>query len=246
MCTNEKHKTMEVIMKLKEASKLLEIWRYAIDQGANVVLMRHAPKAGSNETELSKDGIQIARDYGEILSGLSPDFLEKVIFCRTDKLRTKDTLKAVFPFSSPKKYLHLPDLDSPKVSPEVQEQVNRLHDKIGRWRGYYLNHTYYFLEELGGRYDKEDLFSVVGIRMVDGIKKLFGYKRAVVYCGHSPSIEISCELLLDITLGELGGFLNPLDSVHLRKRKNGIEFIARINPIVDYMDLESEMFFNVL
>ncbi len=79
--------------------------------------------------------------------------------------------------------------------------------------------------------------------MEKGIKTLFDYKRLLIYCGHSPQIEVGCERLLNISLAELGGFLNPLDSIHLRKNGEKIDFVARINPIVGYVDLEGEAFY---
>ncbi len=228
-------------MYLKEDQKLLEIWNYALDQGANVVLMRHAPKAGSNLSDLSEEGEQLAKQYGRIL--IPEDSLKKAIFVRTEKSRTTATLQAVFPFSDPAAYLRPGNLISPNVSPSVQEQVDRLYVQAGHWREYYLNHTYYFLENLEGRFDKENLHTVVAERMSKGIRELFEHNQLVIYCGHSPSIEVGCEHLLGVSLSELGGFLNPLDSVHLRKTEEKIDFVARINPIIGYVDLESESYY---
>ncbi len=231
-------------MYLKEAHKLWEIWNYALNQDANVVLMRHAPKAGSNLSDLSEEGKRLAERYGRMLISLDAEgFFKKAIFVHTEKSRTTATLQAVFPFSDPAVYLQPSDLVSPAVSPFVQNQVDRLHVQLGHRRGYYLNHTYYFLENLGGGFDAENLHTVVAERMSKGIRELFEYDQLVIYCGHSPSIEVGCEHLLGISLQELGGFLNPLDSIHLRKTGEKIDFVARINPVIGYVDLESENYY---
>ena len=229
-------------MHLAAPGRILKIWKYAIEQGANVVLMRHAPKAGSNESGLSEEGRRLAIRYGNILR-LDP--IDGGLLVCTTKDRTMYTLKYMFPFSDESAYLRPRYLEVNKVSPFVQDQVNCLHKEIGRFRGYYLNHTYYFLEKLGGRFDEENIHTVVAQRMVKGIKQLFEFASSsiVIYCGHSPSIEVGCERLLGLTLSELGGFLNPLDSIHLRVKENKVEWIARVNPIVGYVDLESETYF---
>mgnify|MGYP003394889253 CR=1 FL=1 len=58
-------------MHLASSNKLLKIWKYAFDQNANVILMRHAPKSGSDNSDLSKEGERLAIQYGEILSQYS-------------------------------------------------------------------------------------------------------------------------------------------------------------------------------
>ena len=149
----------------------------------------------------------------------------------------------LFPQSDSWAYRQSSDLRVNKVTPFVQDQVDKLHKAVGCFRGYYGNHTYYFLEKLGGRFDEENIHTVVAERMAKGIAQLFDFGKIVIYCGHSPSIEVGVEKLLGINLSELGGFLNPLDSIHLRMKKDNIEWVARVNPIIDYVDLESETYF---
>lgn len=232
-------------MRLAETRKLVQLWRYANKQGSNVVLMRHAPKAGSEGSDLSKNGKRLAAKYGDIIA-LAHDVErddKPVVFVCTSKKRTRQTLKLLFTSSHPKTYLHPPDLDTVNITPFIQDQVNAFHKTTGRWRGYYLNHTYYFLEQLGGKFDAEN-HAAIGTRIAWGIRSLFLFDRTVVYCGHSPAIETGLEKLLGKSLAELGGFLNPLDSIHLRISEDTIEWVARINPIVDYVDLESETYFD--
>ena len=228
-------------MRLLEKNKLSESWNYSLKQGANVILMRHAPKSGSDESGLSEEGVKLAREYGKILKLNDP-----LLIC-TSKQRTLDTINLLFPSSLINAPLILPDLEVNKVSSSIDKQCKRLHAKIGHFRRYYLNHTYYFLEKLGGTFGDKlsecNLHTTIAERMVRGIKLLFSYGKNVVYCGHSPIIEVGLEKLFGLSLSELGGFLNPLDSIHLRKKDNRIEWIARINPIVDYVDLESETHF---
>ncbi|MFH1661570.1 MAG: hypothetical protein ABIA02_00515, partial [Candidatus Falkowbacteria bacterium] len=92
-------------------------------------------------------------------------------------------------------------------------------------------------------YDEEYLHGIVAERMAKGIKKLFEHDKLAIYCGHSPSIEVGCQSLLGLSLSEFGGFLNPLDSIHLRMNECEIEFVARVNPIIGYQDLESETYY---
>lgn len=230
-------------MRLADPGKLLELWQYALDQKANVVLMRHAPKSGSDNSGLSEEGESLAIEYGHILRAGADLWRENPRLIGTSKNRTARTLKLMFPLSDPLHYPYLADLDVNKVSLGVQRQCNELHEKIGRFRGYYLNHTYYFLEKLGGQFDEENPHTVVAKRMVRGIRSLLDSSLPVIYCGHSPSIEIGAMKLLGLSLSKLGGFLNPLDSVHLRMNNGKAEWVARVNPIVDYIDLESETYF---
>lgn len=233
-------------MRLAPPDKLIKLWQHTFNSGANVILMRHAPKSGSNDSGLSEEGIRLSLKYGRLLATiwrLRENKGMRLLFSCTSKDRTPQTLKLLFPSSKSSHYSRLSCLDAPKVTSFVQEQVDRLHRTIGRWRGYYGNHTYYFLEKLGGQFGQENLHTVVAERMAKGISKLDGLGTVTIYCGHSPSIEVGLEKLLGISLSELGGFLNPLDSIHLRMKGFETEWIARINPIVDYVDLESETYF---
>ncbi|MFC1756645.1 hypothetical protein ACFLZC_00585 [Patescibacteria group bacterium] len=217
--------------------RLVGLWRHFFKKEASVVLMRHAPKYGSDSSGLSKEGRLFAQKYGCVLA--RANYLKDITFVDTDKQRTTDTLNLMFNISGGA--MRFNDLNSPRISSFVQRQVEDLHMKVGRFRNYFLNHTYYFLERLGGEYDAEHLHKVVALRMATGIIKLFEFEQnLVVYCGHSPSIEVGCEKLLGKNLSEIGGFLNPLDSIHLKKTNNQIEFVGRINPILGYVDLESE------
>lgn len=230
-------------MRLIRSVKLLKIWERAFDQGANVVLIRHAPKAGSDNSDVSEKGKRLAIKYGNFFrESLIFVNWDPVLFC-TAKMRTQQTLKLLFPSSNPLNYRQLSDLRVNKVTPFVQDQVNKFHKTVGRFKSYCPTHTYYFLEKLGGKFDEENIHTVVAKRMAKGIESLFDFGRTVIYCGHSPSIEVGLEKLLRIKLPEFGGFLNPLDSIHLRKRKNRIELVARINPIVGYIDAENETYF---
>lgn len=230
-------------MRLQKSEKLLMLWHRAFFMGANVILMRHAPKAGSDDSDLSNEGEYLAIQYCEVLRQAFAKNMP-ILFC-TAKTRTQRTLKLLFPFTNMSTYRQLSDLRVNKVTLFVQKQVNSLHKTVGCFRGYYMNHTYYFLEELGGKFDEENIHTDIAERMVRGIKSLFNLKQTVIYCGHSPAIEVGCEKLLGMSLSELGGFLNPLDSIHLRMMTGGkVELISRINPIVDYIDLESENYFD--
>lgn len=230
-------------MHLVSENKLFELWEHAFNMGANVILMRHAPKSGSDNSDLSEEGGLLAMRYGGVLHRC-PEIAKNIplLFC-TAKIRTQRTLNLLFPSSNQSAYRQAHDLIVNKVTPFVQDQVNKIHKTVGRFRGYYGNHTYYFLEKLGGEFDEENIHTVVAERMAKGIKSLFDLGRLVIYCGHSPSIEVGCEKLLNVTLSELGGFLNPLDSIHLKLVNSRIEWVARINPIVDYVDLENETYF---
>lgn len=223
-------------MHLAAPDRILKIWKYAFEQGANVVLMRHGPKAGSNESDLSEEGRQLAFRYGNILR-LAP-FASPTLAC-TSKDRTMYTLKYMFPFSDELAYLRPQYLEVNKVLSFVQNIVNYFHKRVGRFKGYLPNHTYYF-------FDKENLHTIVAERMVRGIEQLFeftNFSNIVIYCGHSPAIEVGLEKLLGLTLSELGGFLNPLDSIHLKMKENKVEWVARVNPIVGYIDVENETYF---
>ncbi len=228
-------------MRLQEPSKLLKLWTYALERDANVVLIRHAPKAGGNNSYLSEEGERLAMAYG-VIFGSALKAKQFALSC-TSKNRTVQTLKLLFPIFDSTTYLYPFDLEVNKVTPSVQEQCDKLHMEVGFFRGYYGNHTYYFLEKLGGQFDEENIHTIIAKRMARGIRALFDLKQLVIYCGHSPSIEAGLETLLGLTLSELGGFLNPLDSIHLRLKENKIEWIARINPIADYIDLENEVCF---
>ncbi len=230
-------------MRLRNFGKLQSLWADALNKGANVILMRHAPKAGSDNSDLSEEGRRLAIRYGNILRlAISGGF---TLAC-TSKDRTARTLKYMFPFSDESIYLKPLCLEVNKVSPFVQAQADDLHRKIGRFRSYLPNHTYYFLEKLPGEFGEKSLHTIVSERMAAGIKNLFDIAHvanAIIYCGHSPAIEVGCEKLLRLSLSELGGFLNPLDSIHLKMVDGKIEWVARINPIVDYVDLENETYF---
>lgn len=230
-------------MRLAETCKLVQLWRYACAQRSGVVLMRHAPKAGSEDSGLSKEGKKLTSAYSVVFDRVIEFNAHATAFACTNKERTQETLKLLFPSSSPEIYFRLPDLDTANITPFIQNQVNTFHERVGRWRGYCLNHTYYFLEQLGGTFDTED-HTAIGKRIARGIRALFGFNLTVIYCGHSPAIETGLQELLGKSLSELGGFLNPLDSIHLRATGDTIELVARINPIVDYVDLESETYFD--
>jgi hypothetical protein len=238
-------------MQLQNLDKLLEKWSYAFKNKALVTLMRHAPKSGSNESGLSEEGKRLATEYGKIFRSLFEPkfdvFLDKFgefIFFRSEKERTAQTLELVFPWSKPDEYYQCSLLQSNYVSPRVQDQVYELHRKTGHWRGYYLNQTYYFLQELGGSFEEENnIHTKITERMVEGILNLFAIKQPVIYCGHSPAIEAACIRLLGISLSEFGGFLNPLDSIHISQENGKFNLITRINPIVGYVDLESETYY---
>lgn len=230
-------------MYLARENKLLELWKHSFIMGANVILMRHAPKSGSDDSDLSEEGRSLAFRYGNVLRQC-PEIANNlpILFC-TAKARTQSTLNLLFPSFNPSDYRQASDLRVNKVTPFVQGQTDEIHKTIGRFRDYYGNHTYYFLEKLGGQFDEENIRTEVAERMAKGIKSLFNFGPLVIYCGHSPSIEVGCEKLLNVSLSELGGFLNPLDSIHLRMADNKVEWVVRINPIVGYVDLESETYF---
>lgn len=235
----------EAEMHLADQKKLVKLWQHAFGAGADVVVMRHAPKSGADDSDLSEEGGRLAAEYGKLLNenfGFRGSM--QPFFVCTSRKRTEITLQLLFPFSDPSTYRQLPDLDASKITPDFQSHVNLLHKEIGRWRGYAVNHTHYFLEKLSGRFDEENHPAAVAERMARGIRCLWHTPSLItIYCGHSPNIEIGLKKLLGVSLSELGGFLNPLDSVHL-KVKNGIKFVARINPIVGYVDMEGETHFS--
>lgn len=242
-------------MELRESQKLKELWLKALNCGANTVLIRHGPKSGSNESGLSEEGKYLTKEYSFTLRDVFKGLFMPVLVC-TDKIRTADTLKLLFSqlFSplSYNFYFRTPRLNSPVISQGLQNKVVELHNKYGHFRGYFLNQTYYFFERLGGDfmdYDADESHSEVSRRMAIGINEDLSFIRkrssanSVIYCGHSPAIELGLESLLGISLPELGGFLNPLDSVHLKIDIEKMEFVARINPIVGYRDIESESYY---
>lgn len=230
-------------MHLKKSRKLLNLWLYALDKGANIVLMRHGPRLISNDGDLSEKGKKLVIQYGEkVLVNLLDNRLKGLLLACSPKRRTADTLKLLFPFSCRQKY-NRSELDDNTVSKFVQEQVDECHAGIGRWRGYHMPHTYYFLENFGG-VDESNLHTIVAEKMKHRIKGLLSLGWSVIYCGHSPQIEVGCERLLKISLAEIGGFLNPLDSIHLKIENGIVEFVARVNPIIGYIDIESESFYH--
>lgn len=228
-------------MRLKEPSKILEIWKYALEKGANVVVMRHGPKAGSDQSDLSEEGLKLTEEYGKALKNLGPAFAN-VLLVVTSKSRTIATLKAMFPNSEPDRYFRPPELDTVIVTPETQKSTDDFHAQFGHWRGYTVSQTYFYLQRYTGC-DDGRLHSEVVKRVAAGVRKLFDYQRLVIYCGHSPQSEAAVAKLTGIDLTELGWFLNPLSSLHLRMQNGKTEFIARINPIVGYIDLESEIYY---
>lgn len=229
---------------LQKSGSLLKMWRYAIASGANVVLMRHGPKSGSNDSNLSEQGIEITREYGEVISQLNWGWFQRILVGHTEKKRTIDTVELLFPKLNFSRFVTYPKLNSPPVSKELQEAVNKLHLKTGRWRGYSLNETYGLFNRLSGSFTvdmEEDLWDINANKVAEGIGELFGLNQPVIFCGHSPNLELGIVKILDIDLAELGGFLKPLDSVHLKLDSNGKPvWVARINPIRDYIDLEAE------
>lgn len=230
-------------MKLRNPRHILKIWQYAIEQGANVVLMRHGPKSGSNDSGLSEQGKVIVQQYGGVLKSLGSVWLNHALLYHTEKPRTLETLCLLFPESNPTLYHTLPKLNSQLISAGLQEQVNRFHLLKGRWLGYYLNHTYCLLESLGGTFpadSPEECLDHIATEAADGVKELLALNRQVLFCGHSPKLELGTAELLGRNMLELGGFLNPLDSFHLRFNHGRAKLVVRVNPILDYVDLESE------
>lgn len=228
-------------MRLGKPGYLTRVWEHALNQEANLVLMRHAPKSGGDQSGLSAEGEILAVKYGKILRSRFPDLKNAALAC-TSKERTQNTLKLMFPKSNPEKYLKPADLEVNKVSPHVQNQVDELNKKIGCWLGYTSQMTYCFLEELGGHFDEENLHTVVVPRMIKGINALLEKGSLVIYCGHSPAIELVMAEILQKSIAEIGGFLNPLDSFHLQNRGGKIELVARVNPIINYMDARARRF----
>ena len=228
-------------MHLKEPSKLLEVWRYALGEGASIILMRHGPKAGSDQSGLSEAGQKLTQEYGGVLRNLGGVF-DKMLLAATSKDRTIETLKLMFPESDPGQYLKPPELDTIRVTPEAQRSCDDLHARLGHWRGYTVSQTFYYLQKYTGS-DDTGLHGEVKKRIVDGIRKLLAYQQPVIYCGHSPQTEAAVAELTGLDLAELGWFLDPLSSIHLRMRGGTIEFIARVNPIIGYIDLEAEAYY---
>lgn len=231
-------------MQLARAEKLLQIWRYSLDRGTNVILMRHAPKAGSNESDLSAEGVALTKSYSCILDSIWPDLRAARFLC-TSKSRTSHTLRELFPRALGN-FEILSDLDANTITSEIEKRGPQLHTEVGRWRGLTVSQTYYFLtdwQEFDWRLDLHgESLGEVAQRMTEVILSLADCK-LTIYCGHSPQIEVACEKLLDVSLLELGGFLNPLDSLHLKITSETKELVARVNPIVGYVDLESETYF---
>ncbi len=231
-------------MHLASREKLIHQWKHALAQGPQLIAMRHAPKAGGNASGLSADGKKLAHEYGSMLAELWDGSLRQAWLVPTEKQRTLDTLQTVFPHSNPQDYGCDPRLDSPQATEQMQAEVNARHLSVGRWRGYALSHTYYFLESLGGKPDGENLHEDVAERVAFGLRGFMDRGSLVVHCGHSPSLEAACRLLLNLPLEAIGGFLDPLDSIHLQfdPPRDRIRLIARINPIVGYEDIEADEF----
>ena len=231
-------------MKLLEDKKLLQRWRFALEAGANIVVMRHAPKSGSDNSDLSDEGARLATEYSTVLQRLGELIPSDIKFVATTKERTRQTIQLLFPrLATPERLGFVLDLDTPPITEEHQQMTLDAHRKFGHQRHYLVTHTYYFLEKLG-YLDSSCLHTTVAERMVRGFKNLNSLSRSVIYCGHSPSIEVGLERLLGIPILELGGFLNPLDSIHLKATEDQIELVCRINPIVDYVDAESQTFYS--
>ena len=231
-------------MKLLEDQKLLQRWRFALEAGVNIVVMRHAPKSGNDNSDISDGGMRLITEYAIILQKLGDLIPTNTTFVTTTKERTKQTIQLLFPYlATPDRLSFVSDLDTPPITEEHQQLTLDAHRKIGHHRNYFVTHTYYFLEKLGYE-DDSCLHTAVAERMVRGFKHLGSLSQMVVYCGHSPSIEVGLEHLLGISILELGGFLNPLDSIHLRSVAGRLEFVCRINPIVGYVDAESQTFYD--
>lgn len=222
-------------MYLQKSDNILLVWEHAIENGANLVLMRHGPKSGSNKSGLSSEGKEITKKYGEVLKHLGQEWINQAMLGHTEKERTKDTVQLLFPEQYKRINFIMSDLYSPYISDGLQDEINKWHMEVGRWRGYALNQTYCFL----GKINDMD-------RIGAGIKKLLNLNIPIIFCGHSPSLELGVAQVLNIELAELGGFLNPLDSIHLKLDPDSGHpiWIARINPIRDYIDLESEACLN--
>jgi phosphohistidine phosphatase SixA len=84
-------------MRLDNPKKLSKLWRHAFDNGANIILMRHAPKSGSDGSNLSDEGKKLASQYGNILRSLPLVRGSKplILYCTT-KRRTEETLELIF------------------------------------------------------------------------------------------------------------------------------------------------------
>lgn len=236
-------------MYLQKTENVLKIWKYAIANGANVVMMRHGPKSGSNESNLSEQGKKITTAYGQILGQLGFDWFNQALIGHTEKMRTRETVELLFPDLDSRNFIRCSKFNSPLMSEELQRVVNRLHFSVGRWRGYSLNETYALLERINGNFTiemEEDLWRVNASKVAEGIDGLFKLNCPVIFCGHSPNLEIGIIQVLRTDLIELGGFLKPLDSIHLKLGSDGKPvWVARVNPIRDYIDPESEYFLNL-
>lgn len=236
-------------MYLQKSANILKTWLYAIENGANLVLMRHGPKSGSNESGLSKSGRKITFHYGHIINSLQNAWFSQALIGHTEKPRTRETVQLLFPELDQDRFQIVPDFNSPPISEELQRKVDQLHLNVGRWRGYYVNHTYCFLRNLDNSLalisPEEDLHGTITEHAARSIMELLHLNRPVIFCGHSPSLELGIVRILGIDLSKLGGFLNPLDSIHLKLSSGQPDWIARINPIRDYIDAESENYMNM-
>lgn len=231
-------------MQLADSSYLATVWQHVLSDANTITVMRHGPKSGGDNSDLSHEGVALIQEYAEILHPWWNTHFSKMAFIHTKKLRTTNTLQLLFPQSDPESYRFISELDAPTVSTAVQQSCDTLHAQIGRWRSYYLNHTYYFLEQLGGNYGAEHLHQKIVPRMVAALTDLLSTQSSFVYCGHSPALEAVVARLLNCSLTELGGFLNPLDSLHIRREPTGsVELVSRINPILGYVDAESMTYF---
>ncbi|MBP9822366.1 MAG: hypothetical protein KBC81_02920 [Candidatus Pacebacteria bacterium] len=235
-------------MRLGREDHIAKQWRYSNNSvnGVNVILMRHGPKSGSNNSGLSDPGAMITQQYGRLLCReFGVVWAASNGMYHTEKRRTRDTLSLMFPFLNQENFGTMALLNSQAISAGLQEQVNRLHLERGRWLGYYLNHTYCLLESLGGVFpadSPEDCLPFIADEAARGIKQLGSVEDngKILFCGHSPKIELGVAKLLGVSILELGGFLNPLDSIHLRIVDGHATWVSRINPIVGYIDAESE------
>lgn len=236
-------------MNLIDGWKLKQRWRNALLNKSNIVFMRHGPKDGS-DGGLTAEGEALVRQYGEIIRDTVGQ--TKLGLVHTDKPRTVKTLELMFPDLAAKHYYHFSEFNSPPVSDWLQNEVYRVHRLRGHDLGYLPQHTHYFLRQLGGKYDEQDPFRLA--EMISGFQKIAALVNSyglVIFCGHSPSIEVFSENACHKSLSELGHFLNPLDSLHFKcESQPGIQpinlaLIARINPIAGYVDAEEEAFYNL-
>ncbi len=236
------------MMALQKFQKLMTLWDYSLGKGTNVILMRHAP-ATADGGALSQAGKRIATEYQRnILHRVAFGDRKIKLFC-ADKVATRDTLKILFPFSNPSDYRQPENLNN-DASDSFRKLASDCHRHLGRFCGYGVNHTYYL--------HYRTIFQAE--RLAKGIVEMAPMCRENIiniYCGQSPAIEIGLENVLGISMPQaLGGLLSPLDSIHLKIIPDALvssrlkivpggerSFIARINPIVGYIDNESEAFF---